>query len=83
MKAIQVKYLTCTRTLPARLKVWAEGNKPAVTSDTDNPDVHATAYASSRGWLMYNFNEDRHRSLAKGQLPNGDLVYVIVESNNI
>ena len=79
MKAIQVKYLACTDTLPTRLKVWAEGNKPVITADKDNPDVHATAYASSRGWLMYNFNEDRHRSLTKGRLPNGDLVYVITE----
>lgn len=58
MKAIQIKYLTCTKLKPSRLKCWAEGCKPIVEPTNSNMDMDAQAlhlaklYAIKMDWGM-------------------------------
>ena len=71
MKAILVKHLPCTETLPARYKAIAEGVPPIVASVT-SLGTNQPAYAIARllchkyGWSI---------DLAGGELPNGDEVF--------
>ena len=71
MKAIQIKYLSCTDTLPARLKVWAEGQDGEIATYSHAGGVEAqaremaAAYIAKRNWgYIKGF----------GCLPNGDYV---------
>jgi len=79
MKAIQVRYMPCTNTKPARLKVWAHGLEPVYTSDTSSASVAATVYAHKYSWLGYNNWTEKETKLASGTLPNGDECFVLIE----
>lgn len=74
MKAIQVKYIGCTNTKPARLKVWAEGQKPVIESYNHAGGCEAQAkemcerFVIERNWGVI---------VGFGTLPNGDWVAVL------
>ena len=84
MKAIQVKFLSCTNTLPSRLKVSAHGVKSIVLNinsiDTNNSkkSVEQTAaeiLCNKYNWLAYDNWQECEIGLVGGRLPNGDCVF--------
>lgn len=78
MKAIQVKYLPATNFKPTRLKAWIEGNNSVIQSKiyelSDYDNACEVAYSLA---LQLNLN----CKFKGGSIPNGDYVFVIVESN--
>ena len=78
MQAIQVKYLPATNFKPTRLKAWVQGNnsvtqsKSYELSDYDNACEVAYSLALKLNWNC---------KFRGGSIPNGDYVFVIVESN--
>ena len=71
MKAIQIRYLSCTDTLPARLKIWAEGQKADVVSLDGGSCIEAYAREAAATYIR-----ERNWGYIKGfgSLPNGDYV---------
>ncbi len=70
MRAIQIRYLSSTATLPSRWKVWAGEHKAITQVANHAPYAVAIKYALHLGWL-----EDSE--LVQGELPNGDYVFVL------
>lgn len=79
MKAITVKYLPQTEKKPARLKAVAAGGHSltvSYNSEEDNGNAFtplAKALADKLEW---------HGTWAGGTLPNGDIVYVLVDDRD-
>lgn len=75
MKAIIVKYLPATNTLPARYRASAEGVKPYLASV--NLASHSPAYAVVALCLRMGWTG----TLVSGGLPNGDEVFCFTDSS--
>ena len=92
MKAIQLRILPATNTLPTRLKVWAEQTKPMIFSVECNKHNRMFAAKTLAGtWykrgIEYNINgehsmvcydsyNEQYIHLVDGQLPNGEYCFV-------
>ena len=74
MKAIQIKFLGCTDTLPSRLKAWSEGGLQKVESLDYDLEVHEQAKRLARRYAIECWSLELS---GFGTLPNGDFVGVV------
>lgn len=73
MKAIQVKFLSYTETLPMRFKAFTEAGSLTEPNEMGNPDAQVRALAK-RYIQKMNWNV---RISGSGVLPNGDWVFTL------
>ena len=80
MQAIQVKFLGPTNTRGSRRKAWCDAGQITVSTDfalnsEDNARKACEALRDKLGW-----HKPHHGDMACGSLPNGDYVFVFVDT---
>jgi len=82
MKAIQVKFMSMTNTMPARLKAFTDQQQIVVSVNSEKLDTNSIKCVEQQAAEMlankYNWLNDG-TTLAGGQIKNGDHVFVFVE----
>ena len=73
MKAIQIKYLGATDTMPSRLKAWAEGMKAIVLPIDHDHEIRYQALSMANVFIKQYWGISIVVS-GFGCLPNGDYV---------
>ena len=85
MKAIQIKYLPCTNTKPARLKAWTSSNVQLIVSRNSSLDISvenesfALAQALIDKMVESKYWNKQTVITGFGCLPNGDYVATLGE----